>query len=142
MFQPYALITKGNIFQDKPLTNLALFYAAAACTLIAGILHIAIVPMFFGQMTIDVMIFFIVSGLAQLFWVIPTIKRWIIPWFYIGIGGTIILIILYFIAVPGSGYPISPLHVAIETFQMVFVIVCTIIILKDTNTAKVNKKNS
>jgi hypothetical protein len=126
----------------KGLTNIALFYGAAACTLIAGILHLAIVPMFFAQMTIDVTIFFIVSGLAQLFWVIPTIKRWILPWYYIGIGGTIILIILYFIAVPGSGYPINPLDVAIETFQIVFVILSTMIILKHRNTAKVNEKNS
>jgi uncharacterized membrane protein YuzA (DUF378 family) len=130
------------MFQDKLLTNLALFYGAAACTLVAGILHLALVQMFFGQMTIDVRIFFIVSGLAQLFWVIPTIKRWIIPWYYIGIGGTIILIILYFIAVPGSGHPINALDIAIETFQIVFVILCTIIILKDRNSAKLIKKNT
>lgn len=126
----------------KGLTNIALFYGAAACTLIAGILHLAIVPMFFAQMTIDVKIFFIVSGLAQLFWVIPTIKRWILPWYYIGIGGTIILIIMYFIAVPGSGYPINSLDAAIETFQIVFVILSVIIILKHRNAAKVNEKNS
>ena len=89
-----------------------------------------------------VTIFFIVSGLAQLFWVIPTIKRWILPWYYIGIGGTIILIILYFIAVPGSGYPINPLDVAIETFQIVFVILSAMIIFKHRNTAKVNEKNN
>ena len=127
---------------NKGLTNIALFYGAAACTLIAGILHLAMVPMFFAQMTIDVTIFFIVSGLAQLFWVIPTIKRWILPWYYIGIGGNIILIILYFIAVPGSGYPINSLDIAIETFQIVFVILSAMIILKHRNTAKVNEKNS
>ena len=78
--------------------NNVLVYAAAASTFVAGILHIALVPMFFKLMTPDVIIFFVVSGLAQIFWIIPTIKRWIMPWYYIGIGGTIILIILWIIA--------------------------------------------
>jgi hypothetical protein len=85
------------------LTNNSLFYAAAAAsTFIAGVLHLAIVPMFFTQISIDITIFFIVSGLAQIFWVIPVIKRWIKPWYYIGIGGTVILVIMYLIAVPGT----------------------------------------
>lgn len=117
-----------------------LLYAAAACMFIAGLLHLAIVPMFFAQMSIDVTIFFVVSGLAQLFWVIPTIKKWSKPWFYVGIGGTVILIIMYFVAVPGSGYPISPLDLAIEASQIIFVILCTIIIFKDRTTAKVSGK--
>jgi uncharacterized membrane protein YuzA (DUF378 family) len=124
------------------LTNRALlYYVAAACTFIAGVLHLAIVPMFFAQMTIDVTIFFLVSGLAQIFWVIPTIKKWSRPWFYVGIGGTAILIIMYFVAVPGSGYPISPLDVAIEASQIIFVILCMIIIFKDRTPTKVNEKN-
>jgi hypothetical protein len=113
------------------LTNKALFYAAAASTFIAGVLHLAIVPMFFTQMSIDITIFFIVSGLTQIFWVIPVIKRWIKPWYYVGIGGTVILVIMYLIAVPGSGYPVSQLDIAIELFQIVFIILCSIIIAKN-----------
>jgi hypothetical protein len=112
------------------LTNKALFYAAAASTFIAGVLHLAIVPMFFTQMSIDITIFFIVSGLTQIFWVIPVIKRWIKPWYYVGIGGTVILVIMYLIAVPGSGYPVSQLDIAIELFQIAFIILCSIIIAK------------
>jgi hypothetical protein len=74
---------------------------------------------------------FIVSGLAQLFWVIPTIKRWIFPWYYIGIGGTIVLILLWIIAIPGSGYPIGETDIAIEFFQIVFIALCVIIIRKN-----------
>ena len=111
------------------MTNKALFYAAAASTFIAGALHLAIVPMFFTQMSIDITIFFIVSGLAQIFWVIPVIKRWGKPWYYVGIGGTVILIIMYLIAVPGSGYPVSQLDIAIELFQIAFIILCSIIII-------------
>jgi hypothetical protein len=86
------------------LTNKTLFYAAAVSTFIAGVLHLAIVPMFFMLMPINVTVFFIISGLAQLFWVIPVIKRWSKPWYHVGIGGTVILIILWIIAVPGRGY--------------------------------------
>jgi len=89
---------------------------------IAGILHLAIVPIFFTQLSLDVMIFFIVSGLAQVFWIIPVIRKWNIFWYYLGIGGTVILIIMYLIAVPGSGYPVSPLDIAIELFKIIFII--------------------
>jgi hypothetical protein len=116
-----------------------LLFAAGASTFVAGVLHLTIVPMFFSQMSLDVTIFFIVSGMAQLFWVIPTVKRWIIPWYYIGIGGTIILIIMYFIAVPGSGYPISPLDVAIQASQIAFIILSIIIIKK--NRAEIKSGN-
>ena len=115
--------------------NNVLVYAAAASTFIAGILHIALVPMFFKSMTPDVIIFFMVSGLAQIFWIIPTIKRWITPWYYIGIGGTIILIILWIIAIPGSGYPIGQTDVTIEAFQIVYIILSVIIVVK-TNSEK------
>jgi uncharacterized membrane protein YuzA (DUF378 family) len=123
------------------LTAKALFYAAAASTLIAGVLHLAIVPMFFTQMSIDTTIFFIVSGLAQIFWVIPVINRWSKPWYYVGIGGTVILIIMYLIAVPGSGYPVSQLDIAIELFQIAFIILCSIIIAKNREEMKLDQKN-
>ena len=120
------------------MTAKALFYAAAASTLIAGVLHLAIVPMFFTQMSIDTTIFFIVSGLAQIFWVIPVIKRWSKPWYYVGIGGTVILIIMYLIAVPGSGYPVSQLDIAIELFQIAFIILCSMIIVKDKTASRLH----
>jgi uncharacterized membrane protein YuzA (DUF378 family) len=123
------------------LTGEALFYAAAASTLIAGVLHLAIVPMFFTQMSVDTTIFFVVSGLAQIFWVIPVIKRWSKPWYYVGIGGTVILIIMYLIAVPGSGYPVNQLDIAIEVFQIAFIILCSIIIVKDRTASILHKRN-
>jgi hypothetical protein len=113
------------------LIERVLLYGAAVFTSIAGVLHLALVPMFFKQMSLNVIIFFIVSGLAQLFWVIPTIKKLILPWYYIGIGGTIVLVILWIIAIPGSGYPIHETDVAIEVSQIGFIILCIIIIKKN-----------
>ena len=132
---------KEGVVQARPLTSKTLFYAAGASTLIAGILHLAIVPMFFTQMTIDITIFFIISGLTQIFWVIPVIKRWSKPWYYVGIGGTTILIIMYLVAVPGSGYPVSHLDIAIELFQFAFIILCSIIIVNDRTLSRLYKRN-
>ena len=127
--------------QVRLLTAKALFYAAAASTLIAGVLHLEIVQLFFTQMSIDITIFFIVSGLAQIFWVIPVIKRWSKPWYYVGIGGTVILIIMYLIAVPGSGYPVNQLDIAIELFQIAFIILCSIIIVNYRTASRLQRGN-
>lgn len=121
---------------------LLLLYVAAASTVIAGILHFALVPMYHSVMTLDVTIFFIVSGLAQLFWAIPIVKRWIKPWYYIGIAGTALLIIMWAVAVPGRGYPIDALQIATELFQIIFIIVCCIIISKARVNAKLNDLDS
>ena len=117
-----------------------MYYVAAASTFIAGILHLAIIPLFFNIMPMDVTIFFLVSGLAQVFWLIPVIRRWNNLWFYVGVAGTIILIIMWLVAVPGSGHQVDTNQVAIEILQIIF-IVCCILIMKDRATLKVEKDN-
>jgi hypothetical protein len=107
-----------------------MFYVAAVSTFIAGVLHLAIIPMFFTLMPMNVTIFFLASGATQIFWVIPVLKGWRNIWYYVGIGGTVILIALFVIAVPGRGLPISVLEVTIELIQIIFII-CGIIIVKD-----------
>ena len=82
------------------LDNKVLRYTTGLCTFLAGVLHITLIPLFFTLLTLDVIVFFIVSGLAQMFWLVPVIKKWNKFWYYVGIGGTIILIIMYIIAVP------------------------------------------
>jgi hypothetical protein len=121
---------KHGVFQNQTLTNRVIFYVAAVSTFIAGVLHLAIIPMFFTLMPMNVTIFFLVSGATQMFWVIPVLKRWRNVWYYVGIGGTVILIALFVIAVPGRGLAISVLEVTIELIQIVFII-CSIIIVKD-----------
>ena len=61
----------------KPyMTNLGryYFYAAAAAIAIAGILHIILVPNII-RFSPHMGIFFLVVGIAQLFWTIPTLGR-------------------------------------------------------------------
>lgn len=113
-----------------------LYYAAAATTAIAGILHLSLVPNVIGRNP-NSGIFFIISGIAQIFWVIPMLKRWGRIWYFLGIGGTIILIIMWVITrVPGNpitgrGGSISEMAIVIEIFQIAYIIITAIIILKE-----------
>ena len=56
-------------------TTIPLYYAAATTTAIAGILHL-IVASNIIQLSINNGIFFIVAGIAQIFWTLPMVKRW------------------------------------------------------------------
>jgi hypothetical protein len=119
------------------MTNRILYYAAAATTAIAGILHLSLVPDIIGR-NLNSGVFFLISGIAQIFWVIPMLKRWGRTWYYIGIAGTIILIIMWAMTrVPGNpitgrGGPISEMAVAIEVFQVAYIIITAIIIAKES----------
>jgi uncharacterized membrane protein HdeD (DUF308 family) len=77
------------------------FIAAAVATGIAGIVHL-LMPLYFAHPMLQhfttrplIPIFFLGSGIAQIFWILPMIKRWGKPWYYIGIAGNIAFIILY-----------------------------------------------
>ena len=113
-----------------------LYYAAAATTAIAGILHLSLVPNVIGRNP-NSGIFFIISGIAQIFWVIPMLKRWGRIWYFLGIGGTLILIIMWVITrvpgnpVTGRGGPISEMAIVIEISQIAYIIITAIIILKE-----------
>ncbi len=70
-------------------TNRTLLYlGAAACTGIAGILHLMFVPNSIAA-GVQYTVFFLISGLAQLFWVLPMVKRWGRIWNIIGLAGTL-----------------------------------------------------
>ena len=120
------------------MTNRILYYAATATTAIAGILHLSLVPDIIGR-NLNSGVFFLISGIAQIFWVIPMLKRWGRTWYYIGIAGTIVLIITWAITripgnpITGRGGPISEMAIAIELFQIAYVVITAIIIKKERN---------
>ena len=72
--------------------------------------------------------FFLVGGLAQLFWVIPTIRNWGRIWDYIGIVGTIAFIGIWAITImpgnpiTGRGGPINQTALIVEISQIIFVV--------------------
>ncbi len=123
-------------FQNQTLIYRVLSYVTAASTFIGGVLHLAIIPMFFAFTPVNVMIFFLVSGVGQLFWVIPVLKRWSNVWYYIGMGGTAILIALFVIAVPARGLPVSELEITIELVQIVFIMGSIMIVKERTTKSK------
>ena len=124
-----------------------LCYAAAATTAIAGILHLIQASNFLG-FSLNIGIFFIVAGIAQLFWVVPMIRRWGRPWYYVGIGGTIILIILFAITrmqdnpITGRGGPISPMGLAIELLQAAFIVLTAAILVYETKRKRLSGKTA
>ncbi len=115
--------------------------AASICTAIAGILHLTSLPSPNTNMTI----LFLVGGIAQIFWVIPTIKRWGKTWDYIGIAGTLAFIIIWLITrmpdnpITGRAGRIGETAIIIEIFQIAFIVLLGILISKKTvsPTAKV-----
>ncbi len=124
-----------------------LYYAAAATTAIAGILHLVLAYNGIARGVSAVTIFFIVCGIAQLFWVVPMIKRWGRIWYYIGIAGTIILIIMWATTrlpgnpVTGREGSINEMGIAIEVFQIAYIVLTAIIIAKETRSRSQTIKN-
>lgn len=113
-----------------------LYYGAAACTGIAGILHLVLVSNAINS-NINNAIFFLVAGILQLFWVLPMIKRWGRIWYAIGIAGTVILIGIWVITripdnpITGRSGPVSELAIATEVFQIAYVVLTAVIMAKE-----------
>lgn len=124
-----------------------LYYAAAATTAIAGILHL-IQAQNVLEFSLNFFIFFLVAGIAQLFWIVPMIRKWGRPWYLIGIGGTIVLIILYAITrmqgnpITGRGGPVSPMALAIEVFQVAFIGLSIAIIIYESKRKRISGKTA
>jgi hypothetical protein len=120
-----------------------LYYGAAICTGIAGTLHLILVPNAIDS-NINNATLFLVGGIAQIFWVLPMIKRWGIIWYAIGIAGTVILIGLWVITripdnpITGRGGPINERAIAVEVFQIAYVAITALIIAKE----KIRKPSS
>jgi hypothetical protein len=124
-----------------------LYYAAAATIAIAGILHLIQAPSVL-DFSLNFFIFFSVAGIAQIFWVVPMIRKWGLPWYLVGIGGTIILIVLFVITrmpgnpITGRGGPVSPLGLAIEVFQAAFIGLSIAIIVFESRRKKLSGKTA
>jgi|SRR5215208_59962 hypothetical protein len=118
-----------------------LYYAAAVTTAIAGILHLVLVSPLYNPYVLGTNIpgetFFIVAGIAQIFWALPMVKKWGKIWYYIGIAGTVILIILWALTrapnpiTGGRAFPIDEMGIAIVALQIAYIIITVIIIAKE-----------
>ena len=124
-----------------------LFIAAAVATAIAGIVHLYM-PLSHPRMlgNIPTATFFLGSGIAQLFWVIPMIKRWGRIWYYVGIAGNVAFIILYVVTrlpgnpVNGRGGDIDAVDMTCELAQVAYIAITAAIILVKERSVKVMDK--
>jgi hypothetical protein len=102
---------------------------------LVGILHLVIVPYFVGFGS-NTSIFFIATGIAQIFWAVPLIKRWGKLWYLLGICGTVLLILFWNIvnaplSITGLAAPYDDISIAVEVLQVVFITIATVIIIKE-----------
>src|SRR3954447_19391833 len=124
-----------------------LFIAAAVATAIAGIVHLYM-PLSHSRMlgNLPIAVFFLGSGIAQIFWILPMIKKWGRRWYYIGIAGNIAFIVLYVITrfpgnpVNGRGGDVDMLDLTCELAQVAYIILTAIIIVKERKSKIVKEK--
>ena len=106
--------------------GVVLYLAAAAATAIAGILHLTLGPNSLG-FNINNGLLFIIGGIAQVFWIIPILRRWGMKWDFIGIGGTIVLFAIWAITrmpgnpITGRGGGVNAMAILVESFQFAFI---------------------
>jgi hypothetical protein len=122
-----------------------LYYSAAGTTGIAGILHLILAPNMLN-FNLSSGILFLVGGAAQLFWVVPMIRRWGRVWYGIGIGGTLVLIAIWMITridgnpITGRGGMINEMGIAVETMQWAFVGLTAAILVMELRMKRIDKR--
>ena len=128
------------------------FIAAAVATGIAGIVHL-LMPLYFVPPMLQHFathplnpIFFLGSGIAQIFWIVPMIKRWDRIWYYVGIAGNIGFIILYIITrlpgnpVTGRGGDVDIVDVTCELAQVAYIVITALILVNERSIKVLNRE--
>ena len=110
-----------------------LSYAAAASTAVAGIVHLTLAQNSLGNNS-NSGILFLVGGILQIFWVVPMIRRWGLPWYGVGIGGTLVFVAIWVITrmpgnpITGRGGPANQNGIIVEAAQVAYIILTVAII--------------
>ena len=119
-----------------------LFYVAAAFTASAGIIHLILgIP----SNNLNSQILFVVGGAAQIFWIVPMIRKWGTLWYGIGLGGTIVFIAIWIITripdnfITGRGGRINENGILTEVFQIAFIVIMIIILALEKRNQSQNK---
>src|SRR6185437_15946888 len=129
-----------------------IFYISAFATIGGGIMHLlmlgsALKPVNFPMQLLPYTDgLFIISGIMQIFWCIPMIKRLGINWYYIGLVGTIGLsLLLLMTRIPNgiTNLPLedkNPMALLTEVFQFLFIAVTVLIIINEKQSGNKLKK--
>jgi hypothetical protein len=123
------------------IENRVLFYVAAATTMIAGVLHLAMIGPSLKPINFPMELLpytdglFLISGIAQIFWAVPMALRWNTRWFYAGLIGTIALTSLIALTrIPNEITGIAlqdknPMALLTEVMQTTYIVTTLTIIL-------------
>lgn len=119
---------------------LSLTCAAAATTVIAGVIHFLMgTHSESGEQAQGIL--FLVSGILQIFWVLPVIKRWNKIWYHVGIVGTAVLIVSWagtHLHGLSHGRDLGGMTLILEVSQVAFIGLC-IALLKTRPTIQKEK---
>ena len=127
----------------------AIYYAAAATTALAGLVHLYLVGNSlshnrFGNPTI----LFLVGGIAQLFWIIPILRQWGKIWYSIGIAGTAAFIAIWAITrmpanpITGRAGDIDIVDIICEAAQFAFIgFTAAILAIESGRAKKLTREN-
>jgi hypothetical protein len=120
-----------------------LFYLAAATTMVAGVLHLAMIGPLLKPINFPMQLLpytdglFLISGIAQIFWALPMALRWNRRWFYAGLIGTLALTSLIALTrIPNeiTGVALqdkNPLALLTEVMQTTYIVTTLTIILNN-----------
>jgi hypothetical protein len=120
-----------------------LFYLAAATTMIAGVLHLAMIGPSLKPINFPMELLpytdglFLISGIAQIFWALPMALRWNRRWFYAGLIGTIALTSLIALTrIPNEITDVAlqdknPMALLTEVMQTTYIVTTLTIILNN-----------
>jgi uncharacterized membrane protein YvlD (DUF360 family) len=120
-----------------------LFYLAAATTMIAGVLHLAMIGPSLKPINFPMELLpytdglFLISGIAQIFWALPMALRWNRRWFYTGLIGSIVLTSLIALTrIPNeiTGVALqdkNPMALLTEVMQTTYIVTTLTIILNN-----------
>ena len=122
------------------------YIAAGASTAISGILHLVWASSIIGKAPPIFSIFFIISGIAQAFWALPMIKRWRRKWYYVGLAGTVVLVILYAATrlpnqlTGGRPTPTNEIGISILIFEIAYIAITSKILIRERRIKKVRDR--
>jgi hypothetical protein len=120
-----------------------LFFLAAATTMIAGVLHLAMIGPSLKPINFPMELLpytdglFLISGIAQIFWALPMALRWNRRWFYAGLIGSIALTSLIALTrIPNeiTGVALqdkNPMALLTEVMQTTYIVTTLTIILNN-----------
>jgi protocatechuate 3,4-dioxygenase beta subunit len=100
---------------------------------VAGILHLTLGPNNLALNMASGMLF-IVGGIAQVFWIIPLVRKWGRPWYYVGIVGTLIFILIWVITrmpenpITGRAGLVNLTALIVESSQVAFIVLLAAIL--------------